>query len=135
MVTPSLIPSKDQTLSLAIEHAMMISDDEAAIAALVFAPEVPRTRYELLGRICKNAEDAPGPGSPLALWCRGGTLDPHWRQRISTHPRSLYVTLENLRELQTLVTKLPEFSNCLEELRGLRTALDATTGPNLKEID
>jgi hypothetical protein len=136
MKTTSPAMSTEQILSLAVEHAMRISDDESVVAALVFAPEVPRTRYELLGRVVETREDAPGPDTPLALWCHGGSLDPHWRQRICPRPNSLYTTLEQLRELKTLVHPLPESANALEELRALRSALDrVSAGPTLREAD
>ena len=116
---------------------MRISSDEAAVSALMFAPEVPRTRYELLGKLCAKSKDAPRPGTPLALWCHGGTLDPHWRHHLEAHPGSLYAALEELRELKSLLPEMATPSNSLDELRELRNALDlvAGSGPNLKSVD
>lgn len=102
----------------AVEHAMRASSDMAAVLAVTEASACSPSALAALGRLVAVSAIPLFPGSPLAVFCQGGELQPAWRDRCGQADRSLWGELEMLRAVYGPLGTVP--SDPLDELLCLR---------------
>lgn len=82
-----------------IEQVMRCCDDPNLAAAFYRGtPGSTRARADV-GQVLTSHHIPLTPGSPLAAWAHGGTLDPGWRYSFPPRPESAYAHLMFLAQL------------------------------------
>jgi hypothetical protein len=115
----------DQLQRDAIEHAMRVSSDEAAVAKVAADNQTKAAREGALGTLLGSATVALLAGSPLMAWCTDGKVDPQWRRCYPPVPHSLYEVLVGMREFSADEGDQATYHSLLDELRTRRLYLDA----------
>jgi len=109
---------------LAIEQAMRVSADEAAVLRIAAASS-HEARTAALGTLLSTCSFELVPGCPLLAWCEAGRVAVNWRRFYEPVDGSLYATLELLRLLSADLDT-SDAATLLDEL-DLRRCLVADT--------
>ena len=82
-----------------LEHVMRCTDDDLVVLPFLTAEPGSPEAFEAVGRLVTATPTPLQPGTPLAVFCNGGTVDPHWRANVTDTARSLWGALAVLDAL------------------------------------
>jgi hypothetical protein len=89
----------EQLRAAALEHAMRTTNDASVVLAFKSADPESKQALTALGHLASAAPMSLFAGSPLAVFCKGGQVNPEWRSIVQDSPNSLWGELETLNVL------------------------------------